>query len=318
MSNLYVSLNRSLENSFNKFDDTNPNSVINRNNIIHFNVNDTFLNFPEQTRRDVNIHDQIESEFNQHNITSEPKEVLSDHFNEISKYSYVDFVYGNNHKIKETFINQLNHPNTKSNNISTSQLVTQSTNISTTQPITQVDSNQVTQPDIKSTNTFGLNEINELKNKISEIKDKLDTIPNVNSPQIIDVDCDKKISIVKNELLEKIDGINDKNKNTKLNYINHLFDLLKNNEIISSNEIINIRTKLSNKEIDEDTIISYLENKKRLSKQFYFDKATNYKYENLFDGKWQVPAQRPPVCISNDLNSIGQYDKFESPFAPFK
>jgi len=86
------------------------------------------------------------------------------------------------------------------------------------------------------------NELNELKNNISYIKNKLETIPTI-SNVINDVDCDKKINIVKTELSNKIDTINNNNKNTKNNYINNLFDLLYTNEIITHNEVINIKKK---------------------------------------------------------------------------
>ena len=103
--------------------------------------------------------------------------------------------------------------------------------------------------------------------------------------------------------------MNDKNKKTKKNYINDLFDLLLSNQIISENEIINIKNKMNLNEIDQDSIISYLENKKTLTKHLQFNNYRNTtNYNNLLSGKWQVPLPRPPVCNNTEINKVYQYD----------
>ena len=167
------------------------------------------------------------------------------------------------------------------------------------------------------------NDFDDLKNNLLLIKKKLDDMPQSNNNT--DVDCTQKIENVKIELLNKINKINDKNKNTKENYINNLFDILISNEILTKNEIINIKKKINNNEIDQDTVITYLENKKKLSKQIYFNKElgqqfsnVNYDYNNLLEGKWQVPMPRPPVCVSNEQIKVNQYDNYNSNFSTFK
>jgi hypothetical protein len=167
------------------------------------------------------------------------------------------------------------------------------------------------------------NDFDDLKNNLILIKKKLDEMPQSNNNT--DIDCTQKIETVKIELLNKINKINDKNKNTKENYINNLFDILISNEILTKNEIINIKKKLNNNEIDQDTVITYLENKKKLSKQIYFNKElgqqfsnVNYDYNNLLEGKWQVPMPRPPVCVSNEQIKVNQYDNYNSNFSTFK
>ena len=65
--------------------------IINRNNIMHFNVNSTFLNFPEQTRRDVNIHDQIESEFNYNQLNN----IIFNIDNTIKILDFISSYWGN-------------------------------------------------------------------------------------------------------------------------------------------------------------------------------------------------------------------------------
>jgi hypothetical protein len=164
------------------------------------------------------------------------------------------------------------------------------------------------------------NDLNDLKTNLFLIKQKLDNIEQTNN---IDIDCTQKIENVKIELLDKINKINDQNKNTKENYINNLFDILISNEILTKNEMNNIKEKLNNKYIDHDTVITYLENKKKNSKQIYFSKNinnqfSNTSYNNLLNGKWQVPMPRPPVCISNENNKIKQYDNYSPYFSIFK
>ncbi len=163
-------------------------------------------------------------------------------------------------------------------------------------------------------------EYTELKNNLEEIKKKIDNIPASSNKTIYDVDCDKKINVVKNELLDKINKINDKNKNTKINYINDLFDLLISNEVLTNNEINNIRKKIESNEIDHDTIILYLENKKKLTKQLKFNPYRNINnYGDFLEGKWQVPMPKPPVCINNaEMNKVYQYDAGFNNYAQFK
>ncbi len=160
-------------------------------------------------------------------------------------------------------------------------------------------------------------EFNELKNNLDEIKKKLDLLPIVSKPEY-EIDCDKKINIVKNELLDKIDKINNKNKDTKNNYINDLFELLKFNQILSDNEINNIKNKLSTNEIDHDTVISFLENKKKLTKHLQFNQYKNNNFNDVLSGKWQVPMPRPPVCITTDNNKVYQYDAHLNNYSLFK
>ena len=108
-----------------------------------------------------------------------------------------------------------------------------------------------------------------------------------------EIECNKRLKIMKKDL-----------SNSILKYIDLLCDELLQNEIISINEIQNIKYKIKNNQIDNNTIINYLENKKTLHKQISisggdkFSKVTP-NFGNILSGKWQVPMPRPPVCINN-------------------
>jgi hypothetical protein len=108
-----------------------------------------------------------------------------------------------------------------------------------------------------------------------------------------EIECNKQLKIMKKDL-----------SNSILKYIDLLCDELLQNEIISINEIQNIKYKIKNNQIDNNTIINYLENKKTLHKQISIsggDKFTQVppNFDNILSGKWQVPMPRPPVCINN-------------------
>ena len=89
---------------------------------------------------------------------------------------------------------------------------------------------------------------------------------------------------------------------------------------MTNNEIINIKKKINNNEIDHDTVITYLENKKKLTKQLQFNQYRNTNnYNDLLNGKWQVPIPRPPVCVNNtEINKVYQYDSVFNNYAQFK
>ena len=108
-----------------------------------------------------------------------------------------------------------------------------------------------------------------------------------------EIECNKQLKIIKKDL-----------SNSILKYIDLLCDELLQHEIISVNEIQNIKYKIKNNQIDNNTIINYLENKKTLHKQISIsggDKFTQVppNFDNILSGKWQVPMPRPPVCINN-------------------
>jgi len=171
-------------------------------------------------------------------------------------------------------------------------------------------------------NNESMDLLSDLKNQINELKNQLQFFTSNNNKNISnefpDLNCAEKIDIVKKELLTKIDTISDKYIN---NYVDLLCDDLIKQEILSLNEVQNIKYKIKNNLVDVETIVSYLENKKQLSKQLMLSENSkysdlNYNYKSLLDGKWQIPMPRPPVCIS-DGAQLTQYDKYDSTFSKF-
>ena len=174
---------------------------------------------------------------------------------------------------------------------------------------------------INSSQILNLENINkELSEKVNDLQNKIDII-NKMDPE--DSGCDVKIKAIKSDLTNKINAITNSVKSTTDNYIQLLFNTLLKNQIISQNEIENIKLRLIKKEIDSRTIISYLEDKVNLSKTIFTPisdsvfNQTNSKnnYDDIFNKKWNVPLPRPPVCISDDPIKVKQNDYFFNNFS---
>ncbi len=351
MNNNYVSLNRSLQtNTFETFTPTpTPTPIV---------INSNFLNYPVHTRnyssQNIQLPNQTHTLPNQtHTLPNQTHTLPNQTHIPVQFISFIPIQYfsqSQNHQQLQQPLQQPQHEQLQP--IHEQQQPIQQPIHEQQQPIQQTHHEQqpIQQPQheqlqpiheqqqehqqndilknfkylqLHDTKTSQLKtviqtpEFNELKNNLDEIKKKLDLLPIVSKPEY-EIDCDKKINVVKNELLDKIDKINNKNKDTKNNYINDLFELLKFNQILSDNEINNIKNKLSTNEIDHDTVISFLENKKKLTKHLQFNQYKNNNFNDVLSGKWQVPMPRPPVCITTDNNKVYQYDAHLNNYSLFK
>ena len=111
-------------------------------------------------------------------------------------------------------------------------------------------------------------------------------------------DCDD-VNKLKDELNELKNNKKDNN-----DYINSLLLELQKNQIITTVEVNNINNSLINNNVDKQTIIKYLENKKNFTKQQYIKSNNNnnvktYDFKTVFDGKWKMPLPRPTVSDKN-------------------
>jgi hypothetical protein len=183
------------------------------------------------------------------------------------------------------------------------------------------NNNYLLKEKINSLQIMNLENINkELKEKVNDLQNKIDII---NKMDRVDTGCDVKIKKIKNDLTNKINDITNSIKSTTDNYIQLLFNTLLKNQIITQNEIKNIKLRLTKKEIDSQTIISYLEDKIKLSKTIFspisdsvFNQTnSNNNYGDIFNKKWNVPLPRPPVCISDDPIKVKQNDNFFNNFS---
>ena len=143
------------------------------------------------------------------------------------------------------------------------------------------------------------NKLINLENEIANIKTRRDT------------DCETKIINIKSDLNNKIINIKNKAKESIENYIKLLTDILVKNQVLTQNEVNNMNKKLLSGMIDFNTIINFLENKKKLAKNL----TINYNFDNIYLHKWNTPLPRPPVCISDNVIKIKQYDEHSSYFS---
>jgi hypothetical protein len=148
----------------------------------------------------------------------------------------------------------------------------------------------------------------DLNNKLATLENE---IANIKSKS--DIDCEAKINNVKSELNNQITEIKNKSKDSIDNYIKLLTDVLLKNQVITQNEVNNMNRNLSSGLIDLNTVINYLENKKKLAKNL----TINYNFDNIYLNKWNAPLPRPPICISDDPIRVKQIDQYSTNFAPF-
>ena len=149
---------------------------------------------------------------------------------------------------------------------------------------------------------------NELNNKLADLQNEIDTIKSKS-----DIECETKINTIKSELNNKITDIKNKSQDSIDNYIKLLTDILLKNQVITQNEVDNMNRNLKNGLIDLNTIVNYLENKKKLAKNL----TINYNFDNIYLHKWNAPLPRPPICISDDPVKIKQIDQYSTSFSPF-
>lgn len=145
------------------------------------------------------------------------------------------------------------------------------------------------------------NKLADLENEISNIKLKSD------------IECETKINNIKSNLNNQIIDIKNKSKESTDNYVKLLTDILLKNQVITQNEVNNMNRNLNSGLIDINTIINYLENKKKLAKNL----TINYNFDSIYLEKWNAPLPRPPICISDDPIKVKQIDNYSTKFAPF-
>jgi hypothetical protein len=138
--------------------------------------------------------------------------------------------------------------------------------------------------------------LNVLEKELANVKSKSE------------IECDDRIKKVKTDLINQISDIKKESKLAIENYIKLLFDLLLKNQLITQNEIDNMNRQLTNNQIDVQTVINYLENKKKLAKNLNI----RYNFEDILVKKWYAPLPRPPVCISDNPTKIKQDDQLLS------
>lgn len=144
------------------------------------------------------------------------------------------------------------------------------------------------------------NKLASLENEIADIKSKSD------------IECESKINNVKTELNNQISNIKNKSKESIDNYIKLLTDVLLKNQVITQNEVTNMNKNLSSGMIDFNTVINYLENKKKLAKNL----TINYNFDNIYLHKWNTPLPRPPICINENPVRVKQSEEYSTNYAP--
>jgi len=144
------------------------------------------------------------------------------------------------------------------------------------------------------------NKLASLENQIADIKSKSD------------IECESKINNVKSDLNNQITNIKNKSKESIDNYIKLLTDILLKNQVITQNEVTNMNKNLSSGMIDFNTVINYLENKKKLAKNL----TINYNFDNIYLHKWNTPLPRPPICISENPIKVKQIEEYSTNYAP--
>jgi hypothetical protein len=148
-----------------------------------------------------------------------------------------------------------------------------------------------------SSNNFIDNVNKNVEKQLIDLKKEIETIKARS-----DLDCNEKINNIKNELNEDIRKITNNSNNTIKRYKELLFNYLLKNQIITQIEVDNINKKLLNGDVDINTILSYLERKKELSKNII-------DYGQIYNTNWNTPLPRPPVCIKDNIN-IDNYDNY--------
>ena len=149
-------------------------------------------------------------------------------------------------------------------------------------------------------------------NKIEQIQMQLNTLKSTS-----EFECEERINKVKEELTNQINIVRIKSDESISRYLNMLFDLLLKNQVISQNEIDNIKYKLSNNQVDLNTVIGYLENKKKFAKnQNILEKS--YMQSNIIMPKSNTTMLKSNITMPESYTNVKQNDYNYSNFSPFK
>jgi hypothetical protein len=152
------------------------------------------------------------------------------------------------------------------------------------------------------------NMVDEIKSFPTQINKQLTNLTNM-------VDETKQINNIDNNFKES-------NDTTTIKYMNLLIDDLRERNVLNNNDIENIKAKINSKILTDDEIIIGLEKliltakakqKKEPGSEYMFGNVSSdlYKplgnteitkwdegYNMLNTNKWQIPINRPPVCIN--------------------
>jgi hypothetical protein len=165
--------------------------------------------------------------------------------------------------------------------------------------------------EIKSFPTQINNQLTNLTNMVDETKQINNQLTNLTNM----VDETKQINNIDNNFKES-------NDTTTIKYMNLLIDDLRERNVLNNNDIENIKAKINSKILTDDEIIIGLEKliltakakqKKEPGSEYMFGNVSSdlYKplgnteitkwdegYNMLNTNKWQIPINRPPVCIN--------------------
>ena len=116
-----------------------------------------------------------------------------------------------------------------------------------------------------------------------------------------EIGCDERIEKVKKDYQSTIN-----------NYIDILLKDLIKNEVITEIEANTMKKKLQYQEIDNQTLIKYLQDKQIFNKKISINNEYNKFMENKFMNNNYL---KPPVCVTNFPQKITQFDPYDTMYA---
>jgi hypothetical protein len=146
----------------------------------------------------------------------------------------------------------------------------------------------------------------ELNKKIINLQYQLNLVKSNST-----FDCKNKIDKASKDLSYQINDLKTQGTHINNNYLQLLFDLLLNNQLITLNEVENINRKLKSGDIDIYTIVSLLERKKELAKISFPN------FNDIYLKKWTTPLPRPPICLSDNPIKLKQNDIYANNYSTF-
>jgi hypothetical protein len=111
---------------------------------------------------------------------------------------------------------------------------------------------------------------------------------------------------------EKIEKVKKDYQSTINNYIDILLKDLIKNEVITEIESNTMKKKLQYQEIDNSTLIKYLQDKQTFNKKISINDEYNKFMENKFMNNNYL---KPPVCVTNFPQKITQFDPYDTMYA---
>jgi hypothetical protein len=111
---------------------------------------------------------------------------------------------------------------------------------------------------------------------------------------------------------ERIDKVKKDYQSTINNYIDILLKDLIKNEVITEIEANTMKKKLQYQEIDNQTLIKYLQDKQIFNKKI----SINHEYNKFMENKFMNNNYlKPPVCVTNFPQKITQFDPYDTMYA---